>query len=181
MGHIFGLPHDFGNPQELNGSALSLMGQYGSRHFRDYLWGGEKSSAFSSAGIMQMLSHPLFTQSARIVNTKPKSSLSAIILGKNNNGIILKALIKSDELPYGITTLMRPTNLSEYFNRSSSDLITGKDSLSVDLGRWAEGKYKLQLLLLYRNGSVVRLNRLVAIDNKGSAEIINNEYATSKY
>jgi hypothetical protein len=175
MGHIFGLPHDFGNPTELNISSISLMGQYGSRHFRDYLWNGEQSAVFSSAAILQLISHPLFAQSARISNTKPKSSLSAIIFGKKNDRIIMKASIKSEELPYGVVSLMRPANLSEYFNRSFSDLITGKDSLSVDLGKWPEGNYNLQLLLIYLNGSTIKLNRLVAIDNKGNAEIVNNE------
>lgn len=174
MGHIFGLPHDFGNPMEMNKSSISLMGQYGSRHFRDYLWNGEQSAIFSSAAILQLISHPLFTQSARISNTKPKSSLSAIVFEKKNDRIILKASIKSDELPYGIVTLMRTANQSEYFNRSFTDLITGKDSLSVDLGHWQNGKYNLQLLLLYPNGSTVKLTRLVEVDNNGSAQIVNN-------
>jgi len=173
MGHIFGLPHDFGNPMEMNKSSISLMGQYGSRHFRDYLWNGNQSAIFSSAAILQLISHPLFTQSARISNTKPKSSLSVILFEKKNDRIIMKASIKSEDLPYGVVSLMRPTNLSEYFNRSFTDLIAGKDSLSVDLGKWPEGKYNLQLLLIYLNGSTIKLNKLVAIDNKGNAQIVN--------
>lgn len=180
LGHIFGLQHDFGNPQELTISTISLMGQYGSRHYRDYLWGGEKSAIFSSAAILQLISHPLFAQSARISNTKPKSSLSAILFEKKKNEIIMRASMKSEELPYGIVTLIRPINLSEYYNNSFSDLITVKDSISVNLGKLTEGKHNLQLLLLYRNGSIIRLNKLIEVDNNGSAQIINNEYSITR-
>jgi len=172
MGHIFGLPHDFGSPKLVDNSTISLMGQYGSRHFKDYLWGGNKSAIFSSASILQLMSHPVFTQSNKNRNQKPKVALSNLRFDQNSEGITLKAAMKGDQLPYGVVSLIRPAKLTEYFNLSFSNVITGADSIRLEYGHWAEGKYKLQLLILYPNGAVQNINKEMNVDNRGKAEVI---------
>jgi hypothetical protein len=174
MGHVFGLPHDFGYPGETDGSNISLMGQYGSRHFRDYLWGGKPSAFFSAAGILQMLSHPVFTQSDKLQNTDLDFWLYSKQFEKNETGILLNANFKAGVPPYGIVALLRPDNISEYFNRSFPTFIQSAGSISVELGKLSAGSYTLQLLFLFPNGAVRWFNHTVSVDNEGNAVIIDS-------
>lgn len=173
MGHFFGLPHDFGNPAELDESHLSLMGQYGSRHYKDYLWNGNKSSVFSSSGILQLISHPLFTGSGNLDDISSNFSLTNIKFGKNEKGIILKTNFKSKVSPYGIVALIRPTSVSEYFNRSFINVISRTDSVDIEFGELAGGSYNLQLLYLFPNGAVRWFTKRVNINNSGNAKVID--------
>jgi len=169
MGHMFGLPHDFGNPAELDSTAISLMGEYGSRHFRDYLWGGKISAVFSTASVLQLMSHPVFTQL-----NKPKSAATVFNMpdfrfSGNSSDLILKIDNKADVLPYGVVVLIRPTFLSEYYNRSFYKVITPNDSISIEIGRLVNKDYALRLIYLFPNGNVVNYDKAFAIDNNGMA------------
>jgi len=178
MGHIFGLPHDFGNPLELDSTSLSLMGQYGSRHFRDYLWGGKKSSVFSAASILQLMSHPLFTQSNKLRYATSKFNISNLKFSRNNSGLVLKMDMKTEALPYGVVVLVRPTYLSEYFNRSFSEFITTKDSLNIEIGFLSNGNYALRILCLFPNGTVVDFNKAFFVDINGAAAELESNTRT---
>jgi len=169
MGHIFGLPHDFGNPLEFDSTTISLMGQYGSRHFRDYLWAGKKSSAFSVASILQLMSHPVFINSNKPMPAAAKFNISNFRFSQSNSGLVLKMDLKTDVLPYGVIVLVRPTFLSEYFNRSFSKVITKNDSLNIEIGLLANGNYSLQLLYVFPNGNVVNFYKTFSVDKNGVA------------
>ncbi|MDD4972441.1 MAG: NPCBM/NEW2 domain-containing protein [Paludibacter sp.] len=175
MGHMFGLPHDFGNPLELDSTSISLMGQYGSRHFREYLWNGKKSSFFSSASILQLMSQPIFTQSNKLRYATSKFNISNLKFSRNKSGLVIKTDMKTEELPYGIVALVRPTFLSEYFNRSFSKFITTNDSLNLEIGLLANGNYVLRLLYLFPNGAVADFNKAFSVDINGvAAELESN-------
>ena len=165
MAHIFGLPHDFGSPMELDNHTISLMGQYGSRHFRDYLWNGEKSAIFSSASIIQLISHPVFTNSNKNRTLRPNTLLSNLIFDRTDSGIILRAQLKTDINPYAVIALIHPAQLTEYFNQSYSSLVSKSDTISLKLGILAKGDYNLQLLFVYLNGANIRFNRVITVDN----------------
>jgi len=177
MGHMFGLPHDFGHPAELDSTAISLMGEYGSRHFRDYLWGGKKSSVFSTASILQLMSHPVFTQLNKPKSTATKFDMPNLRFSGNSSGLVLKIDNKTNVLPYGVVVLIRPTFLSEYYNRSFYKVISQNDSVSIEIGSLANKDYALRLIYLFANGNVVNYNKAFAIDNNGVAvekRIINS-------
>jgi hypothetical protein len=173
IGHIFGLPHDFGNPVDLDNSTISLMGQYGSRHFRNYLWGGEKSAVFSSVSVLHLISHPVFTQSDRSMNKKPATNLLNLRFDHNDSGIILKAQVNASELPYAVIALLHPSVVSEYYNKSFSSLCSGTDSISVSLGHCQKGIYSLQLRFIYPYGASEKFNRVITVDGDESAVILN--------
>jgi hypothetical protein len=169
MGHMFGLPHDFGNPLEFDSTSISLMGQYGSRHFRDYLWGGKKSSAFSAASILQLMSHPVFTHSNKPKSSAAKIGISNLRFSRNKSGLVLKVDMKADVVPYGVVVLVRPTFSSEYFNRSFSKVITTNDSIDIEIGFLANGNYTLQLLSVFPNGTVTNYYKTFSVDINGIA------------
>jgi len=173
MGHMFGLPHDFGNPSELDSASISLMGQYGSRHFRDYLWGGKESSFFSAASILQLMSQPVFTQLNKPSSETVKFNISKLGFSRNSSGLVLKMDIKTDVLPYGVVVLVRPIFSSEYFNRSFSKVITTGDSLNVEIGLLANGNYALRILYLFPNGVVADYNKGFSVDINGNATELN--------
>jgi|GEM_PF-3512520 len=171
MGHLFGLPHDFGNPLDLGLSTLSLMGQYGSRRYREYLWNSQKSSVFTSAGILQLLNHPVFAQTKKLQNTDLLDfKLYDFKFLRNSKGIVVKMNYKAKMPPYGVVALLRPTVWSEYFNRSFSTFCTEKDSLSIGIGFLTNTKYFLQLKFLFPDGSVVNSSKVFTVDNKGDAK-----------
>jgi hypothetical protein len=174
LGHVFGLPHDFGNPKELDQSSISLMGQYGSHHYREYLWGGKISSVFSSAAVLQLISQPIYTQKSKSRNINMSFSMSNLKFDQNGTGIVLKANIKTDKVPYGVVALIRPSSVSEYFNHSFCNLIQGADSLSIELGQFPMGNYNLQLIYLFQDGATRLFNNIVKVDNKGYANIENS-------
>jgi NPCBM/NEW2 domain len=175
LGHVFGLPHDFGNPLELDSTSISLMGQYGSRHFRDYLWGGTPSSFFSAASVLQLMSQPVFTQSNRLRSVTSKFDISNIQFSRNKWGLVLKMDMKTEVLPYGVVVLVRPTFESEYLNRSFSKFITSSDSLNIEIGFLANGNYALRLLYLFPNGIVADFSKAFSVDANGVAvEIESN-------
>ena len=173
MGHFFGLPHDFGNPAELDKSHISLMGQFGSRHYKDYLWKGDISSVFSSASILQLMSHPLFTRSNKSIDVDCDFNLKKLKFGKNEKGIELNTNFKSKISPYGVVALIRPTEMSEYFNQSFINIISGVDSAKIEFGNLPRGSYQLQLLYLFPSGEVSVFNKIVDINNNRIANIID--------
>lgn len=155
MGHMFGLRHDNGNPSELAASEISLMGQYGSRHFKGYLWDDSKSSVISAAGIIQLISHPVFTQSikgrAESLDYRPNT----LRFENNDKGVLIKTSISPKSRPYAFSTLLRSTKLSEYFNESSTQLM-GPDSLvNIQFGKLPHGIYLLGIVYLYPNGATL--------------------------
>lgn len=163
MAHIFGLPHDYGNKLEIETSTISLMGQYGSRHFRDYLWGGEKSAVFSSASIIQLISHPVFTQSIKDKGRRPLFLITEVNFNNTESEIIINGNFRTDIAPYAAVALVHPVLLNEYYNQSSFDLI-GNDSFSVSLGKLVPGDYRLQLAFLFPNGMAARFNKTINVD-----------------
>lgn len=173
MAHIFGLPHDFGNKLELESSTISLMGQYGSRHFRDYLWDGEKTAVFSSASIIQLISHPIFTQSNKNKTLRPRFTVLDVAFSLTDSEFILNGKIKSDLVPYAVVALIRPLFLNEYFNQSSSELITTNDSFSIKLGQLLPGDYNLLLVFVFPNGMTTRVNKKISIDQEHLIKVIS--------
>lgn len=171
MGHFFGLPHDFGNQAEIDKSHISLMGEYGSRHYKDYLWKGDKSSVFSSASILQLMSHPLFTRLKQSSEVDCDFNLKKLTFYKNEKGLKLLTNFRSKVSPYGVVALIRPTVVSEYFNRSFINVIQGVDSAEIGFGIFPKSSYQLQLLYLFPNGQVSSYNKLVDIDSNGIAKI----------
>lgn len=176
MGHLFGLPHDFGHPAELDSTTISLMGEYGSRHFRDYLWEGKRSAIFSTASILQLMSHPIFTQLAKPKSIATGFTMPGISFSGNNSALVLNIDNNPNVQPYGVVVLIRPTFLSEYYNRSFYKVITPNDPISIEVGSLANKYYALRLIYLFPNGNVVDYNKAFTIDNNGIAteSIINN-------
>ncbi len=172
MGHIFGLPHDFGHPSEIDASTISLMGQYGSRHYKEYLWRGKTSSYFSSAAILQLISHPIFTQSNKSGNLIRYLNLQNLKFNKNEKGITLNANVKTEDRPYGVVALIRPTTLTEYFNKSYSSLVSGADSINIEIGHLPQGNYNLKLLFLFPNGATKSTDNIINSDNNEFAKIV---------
>jgi hypothetical protein len=166
MAHIFGLPHDYGNKLELGDSEISLMGQFGSRHFRDYLWGGKTNAVFSSASILQLISHPVFTQSNKDISRRPLFSVSEIEFADNELEITIDGKYSTDIAPYAVVALIRPAFLSEYFNQSTFDLISNNDSFSISIGRLSPGDYRLLLIFLFPNGMAYRYNKTININQE---------------
>lgn len=171
MGHMFGLPHDNGNPSELAPSEISLMGQYGSRHFRGYLWGDKQSSVISAAGIMQLISHPVFTQSARALNDAPAAGNDDLHFVNNDKGVSVKTNISPLTLPYACYTLLRTVDITEYFNRSSIHLIGPANELNMQLGKLPGGMYVIGVVLIYPNGTIMTGQQLFFVDSHGVAAI----------
>ncbi|GAA4335572.1 hypothetical protein GCM10023149_43650 [Mucilaginibacter gynuensis] len=171
MGHMFGLYHDFGNPAELTASTISLMGEYGSRHFGGYLW-GDKTSRISAAGILQLLSHPVFTKSRREINTHTSLTLSDINLQNQDNGIQFKANISGSQSPYALTVLVHSVNANEYFNESSIYPIAATGPLNILLKKWPAGVYRATLMFMFPNGTLQVFNKLFDVSGSG-AELLN--------
>ena len=174
LGHLFGLPHDFGHPQEIDANTISLMGQYGSRHFKDYLWGGTPTSRFSTAGIMQLMGHPLFTQIAKV--RKTDFQFPKLTFNKNEAGVVLKASLNTSYKPYAIITLISHTRPgADYFAQSASEVIE-TESFSVELGQIPSGTYNLELIYAFPNGETHRIKDILIVeeDNASTSATIHN-------
>ena len=164
MGHLFGLPHDFGNPAELDDAHLSMMGQYGSRHFRDYLWKGKVSSIFSSASIMQLISHPIFTQQSKFTKSDLGFFVENIQYRKNECEKMIVALdFEASERPYAAVALIRKTNATDYYNRSYVSLVQSIDSLTVELDDFEKGNYHMRFLFLFPEGNVREISKNIQV------------------
>lgn len=168
MGHMFGLRHDYGQPSERTQSSLSLMGEQGSHHFRDYLWKGKKSSSFSAAAIFQLISHPVFTQSNRAKDKNALMSIHGLNFVHNASGSFLKAKVKAEDLPYGMVALTRPVSLSEYFSESFYNVLSKDSSALIQLPKLKRGVYSLQLLAIFPNGKVWESTGLIQSDELGN-------------
>ncbi len=164
LGHSFGLPHDFGCPQEFDSTSLSLMGNNGSVHYRDYLWGGKKSSQISSAGIFQLMSNPLFTKIKQDQNDEINFKLETINAFNKSGKVILNTKFKSDKKPYGIICFLQREYSSEYLNKSFINVISQSNSATLTLNdSFPEGNYKLLFTYLFPNGKTVKHSRLMLI------------------
>lgn len=170
MGHMFGLPHDFGHPSELAADDISLMGQFGSRHFRDYLWCGRQSATISAAGILQLLSHPVFTQSAKSLNDMQELTHDPLHYENNNKGVLIKSPITTQHRPYACYTLLRTADIIEYFNKSAIHPIGPGNELSMQFGKLPGGLYQITIYLLFPNGSTRSTTTFFTVGSDGIAQ-----------
>lgn len=170
MGHIFGLPHDFGGPKEFDKQHLSMMGENGSRHFRDYLWKGEKSASFSTASMLQLMSHPLFTRKTMNYKQNLTYTFKYIDADANDNNLSIRCIYEASETPYGAVALFRPLIQSEYLNQSFSVIPDESGTTTFNLMKQYPGQYVLRILFLFPNSLTREVNRVVKIDQAGSVE-----------
>jgi len=170
MGHIFGLPHDFGGPKEFDKQHLSMMGEYGSRHFRDYLWKGEKSASFSTASMLQLMSHPLFTRKTMNYKQNLTYTFKFIDADAKDNNLSIRCIYEASETPYGAVALFRPLIQSEYLNQSFSVIPDESGTTTFNLMKQYPGQYVLRILFLFPNSLTREVNRVVKIDQAGSVE-----------
>lgn len=173
MGHIFGLPHDFGGPDEFDSQHTSMMGEFGSRHFRDYLWKGEKSSEFTTASILQLMSHPLFTGLTAKLPQGLNAQLKTCTILANDSDLTIQCKHVSNSDPYGIVVLFRQLSVSEYLNRSYTLLPMHSDSVCFTLAKPIPGQYVLRLIYLFTNSQTREMTRVINLDNEGKVEIID--------
>ncbi|WEK34264.1 MAG: NPCBM/NEW2 domain-containing protein [Candidatus Pseudobacter hemicellulosilyticus] len=152
MGHMFGLPHDFGNASELRTAEISLMGQFGSRHFRDYRWRGQQSAVISAAGILQLLSHPVFTQSSKELDLVPQPAYHWLSHEKNDSGVVIRTSLPEGDWPYACYTIHRTADLNEYFQQSTLHPLDTGRNLTFRLGKLQHGVHLLGIVSLYPNG-----------------------------
>jgi len=171
MGHLFGLPHDFGRPYEFNPTHLSLMGQYGSRHFNDYLWNGAPTSVFSAASVMQLMSHPLMTGMTDTEDVQKTFTLTNTTTHTSQEGLRLHTHFKTNFPPYALVALLRLPTASEYYNRSYINTLTAPDSATIDFGQLSQGSYSIRLMYLFPNGSVTTQTKLMTVDYRGIATL----------
>jgi len=172
MGHMFGLYHDFGDPDELAPSTISLMGEYGSRHFEDYRWGGQRTAQLSAAGVLQLLSNPVFTKSQKEINTYSPVSLSDAKFAMTENSLVLKTDIGGNIVPYAVSVLIHSIKLDEYRNESSVSPISAFGPLSIPLKKRPVGDYRITLLFMFPNGMVQPFFKQFRITDTG-AEFID--------
>jgi len=174
MGHMFGLPHDNGNPSELAAGEISLMGQFGSRYFRGYLWGGKKSSVISAAGIMQLISHPAFTGHANSrqfvqADVQDDDEDEVLIVKNLNKGILIKKAIPTIHRPYACYTLLRTVDLNEYFNQSAIQTLEDGNELYIRFGKLPGGIYTVGIVLIYPDGSTLLRKEFFFVGSDGMA------------
>ncbi|MGJ1404655.1 MULTISPECIES: NPCBM/NEW2 domain-containing protein [Sphingobacterium] len=175
MGHLFGLPHDHGFPNEFNSKTISLMGEYGSRHYKDEKWGGLKSAKFSKASVFQLSSHPIFTQRPKPIQQKNEFLLQSFKLFQAENTTKLKLQYRAGTVPYGVVALIHPYNTSEYLSNSFTAVVNQSNSVEIDIAPF-EGNipYEIRMLFLFHNGSVKEYRKMVSHSNEGDFLTINN-------
>lgn len=178
MGHMFGLPHDNGNPSELAADEISLMGQYGSRHFRGYLWGDKQSSVISAAGIMQLISHPVFTQSARSLKDIHEYNQDTLQYINDDKGVLIKTTFSPVSLPYACYTLLRTVDIIEYFNKSAVHLLGPGNALNLRFGKLPGGIYVLAIVLVYPNGKTQFEQHVFFVNSGGLAQSLKMPMVT---
>ena len=171
MGHMFGLPHDNGNPSELAANEISLMGEHGSRHFRGYLWGDKQSSVISAAGIMHLFSNPVFTQSTKSLNEWPDANKDSLRFENNDKGVIVRTTYSPKSLPYACYTLLRTVDVTEYFNKSSIHLPGPDNELNMQFGKLPGGMYLLGVVLMYPGGTNLNGYQTFIVNSDGIASI----------
>lgn len=175
LGHVFGLPHNFGNPFELNSSNISLMGKYGSRHFKDYLWGGKQSAFISQACLFQMLSHPVFSSNSKKNVPQKNLKITKLDINKGATGFKMTIDFDSNGKPYGIVALNRDIRKSTYYNRSFSNVISNQNRVELTLGNMTGKEYMLQLMFLYPDGGRAIIEKKLKI--KLNSEVEVNDYS----
>lgn len=167
MGHMLGLHHDFGDPDELTGSTISLMGEYGSRHFRDYLWGGQQTAQLSAAGVLQLLSSPVFTNSRKEISSYFPLSFSDLKIEVGDSAILLKALIGGNTVPYAVSVLIHSANVDEYRNESSIYPVSAMGPISIRLKKRPVGNYRVTFLFMSPNGAVQPFFKFLRVNAYG--------------
>lgn len=171
MGHFFGLPHDFGGPNEFGKAHTSLMGEYGSRHFRDYLWKGEKSALFSTASILQLMSHPIFSGKTKPFKQPLQFTFKSIHAAYVDGALSVRSTYTASETDYGVVALLRPISQSEYFNQSYSILPDTSGTARFNMKIPAPGQYVLRLQYLFPNSHTRNTSRVVNISKNGVVEL----------
>ena len=114
----------------------------------------------------------MFTQSNKSGNLIRYLNLPNLKFNKNEKGITLNANVQSEDRPYGVVALLRSTALSEYYNKSYSSLVSGADSMKIEIGNLLPGNYNLKLLFLFPNGATKSIDHIINSDDNGFAKIV---------
>ncbi|WP_333624984.1 NPCBM/NEW2 domain-containing protein [Sphingobacterium siyangense] len=175
MGHLFGLPHDNGFPNEFNAKTISLMGEHGSRHYKEEKWGGLQSSKFSRASVFQLSSHPLFTQRPKPLLSKNEFLLQSFKLSQVENTTKLSLHYRTDKVPYGVVALIRPYHVSEYLSNSFTSVVNQRNFAEIDIASLETNiPHEIRMLFLFDNGSVKEYRKMVSQSEEGHFLTVNN-------
>ncbi|WP_282636775.1 NPCBM/NEW2 domain-containing protein [Sphingobacterium thalpophilum] len=175
MGHLFGLPHDNGFPGEFNKNKISLMGEYGSRHYKEEKWGGIVSSKLSRASVFQLSSHPIFTQRPKSIYNKNEFLLQSYNLSLSESKTKLKLYYHADTIPYGAVTLVRPYHISEYLSSSYITVIDQRNSAEIDIsGFELNTPHEIRILFLFNNGSIKEYRKMILHNDGGHFLTLDN-------
>ncbi len=164
MGHMLGLMHDFGGDNELRPDQISLMGEFGSRHYKDYLWNGKPSSTLSAAAVFQLMNHPLFRKQFKIETQDTGTTEVTNNYEFRDSRHHISGSVTLGRPLYGVSVLMRPVNQSEYFSKSFMAPVTNQ-KFDIDLGFLPQGPYYIGLFLLSESGTINSMNEVIQVGN----------------
>ncbi len=175
MGHLFGLPHDNGFPNEFNSKTISLMGEHGSRHYKEEKWGGLKSSKFSRASVFQLSRHPLFTQRPKSIHNNNEFLLQSFKVTQAENKTKLMLHYRASKIPYSVVVLTRPYSISEYLSNSFLSAVSHRNSAEINIAPLERNvPYEIRILFLFDNGSVKEYRKMVIYSEEGHFMTVDN-------
>jgi len=180
MGHLFGLPHDNGFKNEFSLKTISIMGEYGSRHYKVEKWGGEKSAKFSHASLLQLSRHPLFTQRPKPLLNRDEFLLQSFKLYQNEKTTKIKLHYHSGTKPYAVVALIRPYDMSEYLSNSFTSVGNQSDDTEIEIAPFeGNAPHEIRMLFIFANGSVKEYRKMVTQGEGGHFFTVNNFGQTS--
>lgn len=171
LGHALGLPHCTQTEEESQALGTSLMGS-GNRTYGDQRRGEGKGSFLTPAGALQLASHPMFSGSAKGLDTDAKAVFSALSVLATNGGFVLSGVVTGSVPVHALAAYLDPAGHDDYDARTVCAIPDPDGRFTLPAHHLVAGRpAELRLKALLANGDVDTFSQSYRVAKDGTPDV----------
>lgn len=153
LGHALGLPHNCERLDEKEAFGTALMGA-GNRTYGDQLRGEGKGSFLTLAHGLRLASHPIFSGSAKRIDTPANATPTDIRITNHGKSFSFSAKVVADPPAYAVVGYMDPAGGGDYDATTCTAVPDDAGNFTLEADALAAGKAGVfRVVILQANGA----------------------------
>ncbi|WAC18007.1 NPCBM/NEW2 domain-containing protein [Luteolibacter sp. SL250] len=153
LGHALGLPHNCERPDEKEAFGTALMGS-GNRSYGDQLRGEGKGSFLTLAHGLRLASHPIFSGSAKGIDTPANATPTDIRITNHGKSFSFSANVVADPPVYAVVGYMDPAGGGDYDATTCTAVPDSSGNFTLEADALTPGKAGVfRVVMLQANGA----------------------------
>lgn len=171
LGHALSLPHCRECAAEARTRGTALMGS-GNRTYGDELRGEGRGSFLTLGSALRLASHPLFTRSARGLDTPAEARFSGLSVQAEARAFTVSGLVTAAVPVYAVIGYFDPDGDDDYDARTAVTAPRADGTFSLPCGELVAGRpAALRLVACLANGDVTTLSQSYRVAADGTPDL----------